>query len=302
MSDENPVHSILFRAQSLKLTLNEKTIHSFGLALHNGMEPSQITGLSKKAEKDGFDSIWISEDPYLRDIIPLATLMSSSTSNAGIGTGILNIYTRNPVYLAMAASTLDEISLGRLTLGVGRGVRSLVQNELHIRYGSYYDYSEDYLICLRKLLAGEETTYQGKEISITGARLRVFPAKHRIPILLAAIGPKMLELAGSLADGAILNSCSSVKHAKLASDLLEVGRQKDLQKYSQSDQTKGKKSKLAASLMVCIDDDPDKAYQSAKTSVGFILSIPGFGETYSKINNLSNSLIEESSYRFQVGR
>jgi len=284
----------------LKSSKNNEINSSIGIGLYNGMESSEIVRLATKAEKDGFDSIWISEDPYLRDIIPLTALMASATTNAKIGTGILNIYTKHPVYLAMAAATLDEISHGRLTVGIGRGVRSLIQNELHIHYGSYYDYTEEYLICLRKLLSGEEASYEGREIKITGAKLRVFPKEHRIPILLGAIGPRMLELAGSRADGAILNSCSSIKHAKLASEQLEAGWKKNLQKRSGPDQLQ--KPELAASLLLCIDDDLDKAFQSAKTSIAFVLSIPGFGEIYSKINKLPSNLIEElrTAFRWNI--
>ena len=272
----------------MKESVSKESRPSIGLNLYNGMEAREIERLSEKAEKEGFGSVWISEDPYLRDIVPLVSLMAKSTTNARIGTSILNIYTKHPVYLAMAAATLDEISNGRLTLGIGRGVRSLIENELHIKYGSYHSYAEEYLICLRKLLNGEEVTYEGKQIKITRAKLRAFPKDHTIRTLLAAIGPKMLQLGGSLADGVILNSCSSVEHAKLAAGIVGTAWEKE-----------DLRPEIAVCLTIAIDEDLSKAYKSARTSVAFILSIPGFGETYSKINNLPNSLIEELRRAFR---
>lgn len=252
------------------------------------MQAREIISQSKRAEKNGFDSLWISEDPYLRDAVPLATLMAISTKKAIVGTGILNIYTKHPVYLAMAAATLNEISSGRLCLGIGRGVRSLIGGELHIRYGSYFEYTKEYLVCLRKLLSGEEVTYAGKEIKITKAKLHTTDG-HRFPILLGAIGPKMLELAGCTVDGVLLNSCTSINHVKLASSAIEVGRKKA---SSYPDSQNRENPLMAASLLLSIDDDKEKAYRNAKISVAFILSIPSFGESYSKINNLPTRLVE----------
>jgi 5,10-methylenetetrahydromethanopterin reductase len=248
---------------------------SFGLGLNTGMRAVDIVKWSKEAEANGFDSVWISEDPYFRDSLPITTSIGINTSKIKIATCILNIYTKNPVYMAMAAATIDEISTGRLILGLGRGVKSLIEGELHIPYGSYLTYVREYIPCVMKLLAGQSVTYEGKEIKLSGAKLRFNPLRPKIPILLAAMGPKMLKLAGSLADGAILNSCTSVSHAAFASKILSSSWKSRVSNF-------GRESRpiLACALWTSIDEDLERAYESVRTLVGFLLSIPGFGEVF----------------------
>jgi 5,10-methylenetetrahydromethanopterin reductase len=250
------------------------------------MEVAEIARWSRRAEVNGFDSVWISEDPYFRDATTILSLLGASTKRVKIASCILNVYTKNPVYMAMAAATINEICNGRLILGIGRGVRSLIEGELHIRYGSYLTYVREYIECLRKLLAGESVVYDGKEIELTGARLR-FQSKP-IPIYLAATGPKMLRLAGELADGVILNSCTSVKHTKFVYDILTESRR-----------TSAKKPGLVCSLWTSIDNDVEKAYESVRKLVGFLLSIPSFGETFLNRSELPSDFLEDLRKAFR---
>jgi alkanesulfonate monooxygenase SsuD/methylene tetrahydromethanopterin reductase-like flavin-dependent oxidoreductase (luciferase family) len=111
-------------------------------------------------------------------------------------------------------------------------------------------------------------------ITMKRAGLHFTPPRRRIPILLAAMGPKTLKLAGELADGAILNSCTSVKHAKEAEKVISTSRH-------------GRKiPELVCALWTSINEDVTKAYDSVRTLVGFLLSIPTFGELYLRVNHL----------------
>ena len=230
------------------------------------MASQDLAKWSKRGERYGFDSIWLSEDPYFRDCLPQMVVTSLNTRRVRVATSIVNIYTKHPVYMAMAAATIDEISGGRLVLGLGRGVKSLVEGELNIQYGSPLIYTGEYLQCLRKLLAGEKVTFHGKMVKMKDSQLHFTPPRTRIPTLLAAMGPKTLRLASRYADGAILNSCTSVMHAKESSAVLRTGSR-----------SRGK-PELVCALWVCINDDKDKALESMRTSVGFLLSVPTFGE------------------------
>ncbi len=252
-----------------------------GLGLSTMLTASALVKLGKEGEEAGFDSIWISEDPYYRDGVPMACLVAESTRKVRIATCILNLYTKDPVYMAMAATTLDEVSGGRLILGVGRGVKSLIEGELHITYGSPLAYTREYVISLRKLLAGEAVTSNGHYIKLTNARLHFDPLRKRIPILLAAMGPKTARVAGTYGDGVILNSCTSVKHARFVGEAMRSARRK----------ADAGPLELACSLWTTIDSDVDRAYESVRTLVGFLLSIPTFGEVFLKMSELpSDSL------------
>jgi len=253
---------------------------SIGLGLNTTMTAQALAKWSKKGERYGFDSISLSEDPYFRDCVPLMTVLALNTSKARIATSIVNIYTKHPVYMAMAAATIDEISGGRLVLGIGRGVRSLIEGELKIEYGSPLKYAEEYLLCLRRLLAGEEVSFQGKMLNMTGARLHFAPLRKHIPTLLAAMGPKTLGLASRCADGAILNSCTSVRHAGESSQVLRSN-------------WRGRgKPELVCALWTSISNDKQKALDSVRTSVGFLLSIPTFGELFLKQSRLPTDCLE----------
>jgi 5,10-methylenetetrahydromethanopterin reductase len=232
------------------------------------MPAEELAKWCKEGEGMGFDSVWLSEDPYYRDCLPLMTVVAESTRKVRVATSIVNFYTKHPVYMAMAAATIDEISGGRLVLGIGRGVRSLIEGELGISYGSPLDYAEEYLQALRKLLDGEKVTMEGELVRMKGVQLHFAPLRKHLPILLAAMGPKTLTLASRLADGAILNSCTSVRHAAESSEVLRAS-------------WKGVgEPELVGALWVSIDEDKDRALDSMRTSVGFLLSIPTFGELF----------------------
>jgi len=260
---------------------------SIGLGLHTGMGARELIGWCKKGERAGFDSVWISEDPYFRDAFSLIGLAASATKKVSVATGIVNVYTRSPVYMAMAAATVDEVSRGRLILGVGRGVKSLIEDEMHIPYGSHIEHMEEYIQCTKKLLAGERVTYDGNEVKLTNAKLRFPPVRRKIPILLAAMGPKMIRLAFTQADGAILNSCTSVRHARYAAGILRSIR------------TGGTKKQLVCSLWASIDEDVQRAYESVRRSVGFLLSIPTFGEVFLRRSGLPLDLLPELREAFR---
>ena len=251
---------------------------SVGLGLSTMMTPRELAKWCRKGERQGFDSIWLSEDPYYRDCLPLMTVVAHNTHKVRIATSIVNVYTKHPVYMAMAAATIDEISAGRLVLGIGRGVRSLIEGELKIGYGSPLVYAEEYLQCLRRLLDGGKVTFQGKMVRMKDAQLHFTPLRKHLPILLAAMGPKTLKLAGQYADGAILNSCTSVRQAKESSGVLRANWRG------------GGEPELVCALWVSINEDKAKAFDSMRTSVGFLLSIPTFGEVFLKKSRLDADL------------
>jgi 5,10-methylenetetrahydromethanopterin reductase len=261
--------------------------NSYGLGVHTGAKVSEIMKSVRGAEKMGFDLVSISEDPYHRDCLPIIALALSATKTIKVATGIINLYTKSPVYAAMAAGTLDEIGGGRLILGLGRGVKSLIEDELHIPYGSPLRYTREYLVCLRKLLEGKRVTYDGKQVKLTDAQLHFEPIRKHIPTLIAAMGEKTVALAAKYADGVMLNSCTSVKHARLARRVLDANW------------VRKTKPILTNSLWTSVDEDLDRAYDSVRTLVGFLLSIPTFGESFLVNSGLGSESLPELRRAFR---
>ena len=184
-----------------------------GLSLgYWGARPSDATEMVLEAERLGFDSIWTAEAYGSDGVTPLAWL-GALTSRIKLGTGILQMPARTPAMTAMTAATLDLLSGGRMLLGLGVSGPQVVEGWHGQPYGKPLTRTREYIEILRTIWAREESlAYDGEmyQIPFTGEgstglgkplRITIHPLRKRIPIYLAAIGPKNVELAGELADG-----------------------------------------------------------------------------------------------------
>jgi F420-dependent oxidoreductase-like protein len=182
-----------------------------GLSLgYWGARPNDATDMVREAERLGFDSIWTAEAYGSDGVTPLAWL-GALTSRIKLGTGILQMPARTPANTAMTAATLDLLSGGRVLLGLGVSGPQVVEGWHGQPYGKPLVRTREYVEILRKIWAREENLeYHGQEYTIpieggTGLgkplRITIHPLRKRIPIYLAAIGPKNVELAGEIADG-----------------------------------------------------------------------------------------------------
>lgn len=177
------------------------TFKNFGVALGTRHSSQHHVRTAKLAEKLGLDSHWLTESYHLRSAIPIAAAIADETSKITIGIGVVPTHTRHPGLLAMDTNTLDEISGGRLIMGIGAAKPVA---EKHGFTGSYVRQMRDTITIMRGLLDGEKVTYVGKEYSINGTGIDV-PARKGAPIYVGtySFSPKMLEVAGELADGVI---------------------------------------------------------------------------------------------------
>jgi F420-dependent oxidoreductase-like protein len=176
----------------------------WGAGGSNGIE------LAQEAERLGFDSVWTAE-AYGSDALTPLTWVGALTSKIKLGTGILQMPARTPANTAMSAATLDMLSGGRVLLGLGLSGPQVVEGWHGQPYGKPLTRTREYVEIVRRILAREEPLdFQGKEYQIpipggTGLgkplKLILHPLRPRIPIYLAAIGPKNIELAGEIADG-----------------------------------------------------------------------------------------------------
>jgi F420-dependent oxidoreductase-like protein len=166
--------------------------------------------LAQEAERLGFDSVWTAE-AYGSDALTPLTWVGALTNKIKLGTGILQMPARTPANTAMTAATLDTLSAGRVLLGLGLSGPQVVEGWHGQPYGKPLTRTREYVEIVRRILAREEPLdFQGEEYQIpipggTGLgkplKLILHPLRPRIPIYLAAIGPKNIELAGEIADG-----------------------------------------------------------------------------------------------------
>lgn len=141
-----------------------------------------------------------------RDSLTLLAAYANVTESIRIGTGVLPIYSRSPVATAQQAATIDEMSGGRLTLGVGVSHQVTVENWYGSRIGKPVTEMRDYVAALRAVLRGEDPPESGT--FPTRFHFLGFEPPRELPIYVAGLSPKMLELAGEVADGVILWLCN----------------------------------------------------------------------------------------------
>lgn len=165
---------------------------------------------AQEAERRGISRFWLAENYYFRSAIPLATAVSLGTRSIGVGLGVLNWFTRLAPLIAMETATLDELSGGRITLGLGAG--RTPASHLGLDQSRTVKGLRETLEICRRLLAGETLGYNGDvyRIAPESARLGFRPPRGaEVPIYLAGMGPRTLRLAAERADGVFLDVLTS---------------------------------------------------------------------------------------------
>ncbi len=174
-----------------------------GLGLFLTALPASLAiDFAGRAESAGFRNVWFPEITFADSFGP-ATAAALHTSRVGIGTGVVGVWSRSAVTMALQGATLHQLSGGRLLLGLGVQARGYVEGWHGQRYERPIRAMREYVTILRRALAGEAVTFEGEVFSVRNFQLMVPPPERPVRIYVAAIGPQMLRLAGELADGVI---------------------------------------------------------------------------------------------------
>lgn len=161
---------------------------------------------AKDAEALGYDSIWSSQLPPARDTLTIFTAIAHATTRIKMGTAVLPIYQRHPTQMAQAALTLDEVSNHRFILGIGISHKIVVETMWGLKIDHPIQQMREYLTILRDLITTGSASHDGTYF--TANTTYAPPRNENLPIIVAALGERMLELAGELADGVALWMCS----------------------------------------------------------------------------------------------
>jgi alkanesulfonate monooxygenase SsuD/methylene tetrahydromethanopterin reductase-like flavin-dependent oxidoreductase (luciferase family) len=175
-----------------------------------------IPRLARLAEEKGFGCAWAGEANNKDPTVMLAAI-AAVTSRIQIGSAVYHILGRTPATLALQAVGLDELSGGRFLLGLG------VSNPTIAKWhGAVLDHPlrrvREYLEIVARAMRGEKLKYEGRYFSCDGFRLAFKPSGRKIPIYLAAFGPKMSRLAGSAADGVLVNMANPQEIRRIAAE------------------------------------------------------------------------------------
>ena len=159
-----------------------------------------IVSLAQLADRLGYTSVWVGES-WGRDAFTLLTMIACHTSKVHLATGIVPVYSRTPALLAQTVASLDAISNGRAILGLGTSGRLVIEQWHGEKFDRPLQRTREYIEIIRMALAGERVNYQGHFYQVQRFRMATEPVQDRLPIYVASLGPKNLELTGQLADG-----------------------------------------------------------------------------------------------------
>jgi len=186
-----------------------------------GADLAAAVDLARRADAARYESVWVTHG-IGRDGLQVLAAYAHVAPRVGLGTGVLPMYPRHPVLLAQEALTLQEVSGGRLRLGIGVSHRPVMEGALGLDMGKPLETAREYVAVLRQALVGR--------VQHAGPRYRVrwqsgvprLPSPP--PIYLAGLGPAMLELAGEIADGAVLWLCAPAYVREHAVPAIRRGR------------------------------------------------------------------------------
>jgi len=224
------------------------------------------------AEERGFSEIWQADTRLARDCIVMMSAFLANTKRLRIGSGVLPIWTRNPAIIAATWSTLWELGgkvngHGRVMLGLGAWWEPIA-SRVGVRREKPLQAMQEYVESIRQLFTMQEVTYQGEFVQLDKVRLDLAygdTSPRDIPIYIGATGDKMLELAGEICDGVVLNYVVSVDYIERAISLVEKGAMKAGKTIMDID--------LPELLVCCLSDqNPEAAMAEGKKLVAYYLA------------------------------
>jgi len=236
------------------------------------------------AESRGFEAVWQAESRLVRDaIVPMAAF-AAVTSKIKIGSGVINNWTRNAAIISTTFLTLDDLAPDRVICGIGAWWDPLAKN-VGITRAKPLKAMKEVVTVVRDLLAMKNVTFHGEFVNVTGIEHDIVHGRREprhVPIYIGATGMQMMELAGEIGDGVVLNYLVSPKYNMEALEHLEIGAKKAGRKLDDIDRPQ---------LVVCsVDTDRKKALDGARKLVTQYL---GQQPHIMKASGVSQELLDE---------
>jgi F420-dependent oxidoreductase-like protein len=255
-----------------------------------GLSASEQLQLVLEAEKLGYDSVWTAE-AYGSDAATVLAWLAQATSKIRLGSAIFQMPGRSAAMTAMTAATIDVLSDGRMLLGIGTSGPQVAEGWHGQRFGKMLQRTREYVEVLRMALARERVVYRGETLELPlpdgpgkALKLMIAPVQERIPIYIAAIGPRNTELAAEIADGWI-PTLFSPEHVAEFRPLLEAG-------FARAGGGKGYEDfDIVPTVNVMISDDVESARDAMRHYVA--LYVGGMG---SRKQNFYNALVQRYGF------
>jgi F420-dependent oxidoreductase-like protein len=253
-----------------------------------GMGPQDQLAVVQEAERLGYDSVWTAE-AYGSDAATVLAWLAAQTTSLTLGSAIFQMPGRSPAMTAMTAATIDELSGGRMILGIGSSGPQVAEGWHGQRFARQLQRTREYVAVVRRALSRERLEFHGETLELPlpdgpgkPLKLTISPVQERIPIYLAAIGPKNTALAGEIADGWI-PTFFSPDHVGDLRALLEEGAARSGRSLDSF--------QIAPTVNVCVSDDVELARNLMRPVLA--LYIGGMG---SRKQNFYNQLVQRYGF------
>ncbi len=258
----------------------------FGL----GAPVTEQLELVQEAERLGFDSVWAAE-AYGSDAATVLGWLAAHTDRIRLGSAIFQIPARSAGMTAMTAATLDHLSGGRFVLGLGTSGPQVSEGWHGVRFARQLQRTREYVEVVRMMLRRERVEYHGETLDLPlpdgpgkALKLTIAPVQERIPIYIAAIGPRNTQLAGEIADG-VMPTLFSPEHVAVMREELQTG----------IDRAGGGKTladvDVAPQVQVMVTDDVERARDIMRPFIA--LYVGGMG---SREKNFYNQLVRRYGF------
>jgi F420-dependent oxidoreductase-like protein len=244
--------------------------------------------IAQEAERLGYDSIWTAE-AYGSDAATILGWLAAVTTEIKLGSAIFQMPGRSPAMTAMTAATIDNLSDGRMLLGIGSSGPQVAEGWHGQRFGKQIQRTREYVAVVRKALAREKLEFSGETLVLPlpdgpgkALKLTIKPVQDEIPIFLAAIGPNNTKLAGEVADGWI-PTLFSPEHVSEFRPLLEEGAARSGRSLDGF--------RIMPTVNVFITDDVEAARNATRPFIA--LYVGGMG---SREKNFYNALVQRYGF------
>ena len=223
-------------------------------------------GTAALAESLGYDSVWMHESLFQRDVVTYLSAMAAGTGRIRLGSGVINTFTRHPVTAATTFATLSELSGGRVTLGLGLGsfpTVPLIGHQIFpVEKTRPLRRIREYIQVVRKVWEGGKVDFDGEFFTVHNLTLG-FKANGGTPIFVASLSPKTQAFAATVADGVILSPALNTAW----------GTERMVANVRRGEEKRGSQVERASYMLTSVDGDPAKAAQAVRDYYFFVYQL-----------------------------
>ena len=234
----------------------------------------EVLNCAESISKTKIDTVWVPETWGMENFSMLSAISQKNTQQK-LGSSIINIFSRSPASIAMGAATIDTLSQGRLILGLGTSSTPIVENFHGYGFEKPVQRMREYVEIIRLVTSGKKSNYSGKIFSLKDFTLLIKPYRESIPIYMAAVNQKMVNLTWEIGDGVIFY----------------LRPLDEMKKTIEKMQTK-KKLDVTCQIITSVSDNAELAITRAKKTLAFYISVGKIYREFLAINGYKSETDE----------